>query len=500
MNKKRLLIYLIFFVNLTLSAQKKSGKIFVKNTNIPIENVAIATNINTGTTSNKYGKFNIDLKNVKTITFSFLGYETQTFSVNQLKILNFTVYLTEEVNQLKEIELNIAKISLESLVSKTVDSMKKNYISEAVKQNFYVYEKQKMDFQKLELDLKSSSLLSRKNRNLAQSELEKFSKDIKTKSPEFVKEFNGDISSKEVLNTKNNKKLKIKRVNGIIGYKKNAIGKDLTIHNIQEKLQNIILKHLKNDKTYKIKTGLFQVEDSLSFKELTLKSDSIKKENSFNKYRITSNAIDAEKKGLFFNNENELNFLNGKYYNLKLEKNETINSQKVYVISFSPRKSKAKFSGKVYVEPYSFTVKKLIYNYAKGKRGEHINLKWLLGIKYSENENTTLLLYEKNHLGKVYASYFKNTIKNYAYINRPIKFIENSKKKEKLKFNIKVELIMNETNEILLNNTVLVAKESILDFKKGDFKESKKYISKETYLASNWKNRKLIEDYLKKYQ
>ena len=169
----------------------------------------------------------------------------------------------------------------------------------------------------------------------------------------------------------------------------------------------------------------------------------------------------------------------------------------MYVVSFKPRKSKSKFSGKVYINPYDFTIKKLIYKYAKGKRGEHVNLKWLLGIKYSENENSTILLYQKNEIGKVYTSYFKQTIKNYAYINRPIKFIENAKEKEKVKFNIKVEVIMNEITEVLLNNTSSVPEESITTNKKEDFNRRKQYISKEAYLASNWKNRRLIDIYLK---
>ncbi|AUC84007.1 hypothetical protein CW731_01290 [Polaribacter sp. ALD11] len=497
MHLKLHLIFLFFFGSFAIYAQKTTGKIFSKNLNQPIEKVAIATNIRTGTISNKLGEFKLDLKNVETITFSFLGYETKTFSVHDLKNLGFTVYLSETVNQLNEIELKIAKISLESLISKTIDSMKKNYISRAVKQNFYVFEKQKMAFQKLALDLKSSSLLNRKNRKLAQNELQSFSNYLKVNSPEFTKEFVGVISSKEILNKKIGKTFKLNKIDTVIGYKKNDIGKGITINNIQDKLQNIILKHLRNDKTYKIKTGLFKVEDSLSFKELSKKNDSIQKDNSYGEFRVTSNKRAAEVKGLFFKNEDEHNFLNGTYYHQKLEKNEIIKGQKMYVVSFKPRKSKSKFSGKVYINPYDFTVKKLIYKYAKGKRGEHVNLKWLLGIKYSENENSTILLYKKNEIGKVYASYFKQTIKNYAYINRPIKFIENSKEKEKVKFNIKVEVIMNEITEVLLNNTTYILKESITTNKKEDFSRRKQYISKETYLASHWKNRKLIDIYLK---
>mgnify|MGYP003667507101 FL=1 len=500
MFKKLLIIYLFFFGCFASKAQIISGKIFSLETKKPIEKVAIATNINTGTTSNKLGNFKLDLKNVKTITFSFLGYKTKTLTINGLRKINFNIYLSETINQLDEIELKIAKISLENLIQKTVDSMKKNYISTAVKQDIYVFENQKMDFKKLELDLESSSLLSRKKRKLAQIEFENFSNSLKETNPEFSKEFNGNVSSKKIKSKKTAKNVAIIKVNEIVGYRKKDIGNGVTINNIQDKIQNIILKHLKNDKTYKVKTGLFKVEDSLSFKEVSKKTDSLNNNNSFGEFRIANNKRATENKGSFFKNNNETNFLNVKYYNQSLEKNETVNGLKMYVISFKPRKSKAKYTGKVYIDPYDFTVKKLIYKYAKGKRGEHVNLKWLLGIKYSENENATTLFYEKDKFGKIYTSYYKQIIKNYAYINRPIKFIENSKEKEKVKFNIKVEVILNETTETLLNNTSYIPEETVITLKKEDFKKKKQYISYKKYLASNWNNRKLIAAYLKKYE
>lgn len=500
MTKKNFLIFLISFGCFTVSAQKKSGKVFSKDTNQPIENVAIATNLNTGTISDKSGNFNLDLKNVKTITFSFLGYATKIFSIDTLRKQNFTVYLAETVNQLDEIELTIASISLDSLLIKTIDSMNKNYYFKPVQQNFYAIENQKMEFPKLELDLKSSSILSRKNRKLAQNELEQFSNQIQDQNPEFSKEFNGVLSSKKITNKKTNKEFRIYKIDTVIGYKKNEIIKNLTIHNIQEKLQTIVLKHLNKDKTYKIKTGLFKIKDSLSFKKVSEINDSIEKDNSYNEPRITDYKRETDINGLFLSRKNEFNFFNRKYYNHKLEKNEFLGTQKYYVISFDPRKSKAKFAGKVYINSSDFTFKKVIYKYAKGRRGDHINLKWALGIKYSENEKSSVLFYEKEKTGKVYTSYYKNSFKNYAYIDRPIKFIENSKEKEKVKFNIKVEVVVSENIETLLYNTEFVKKESIRNYTKEDFIRLKKYISEKEYELSQWKNRNLIEKYLKNYE
>ena len=59
--------------------------------------------------------------------------------------------------------MNLAKISLDSILIKTQKSMKENYVSEALQSNFYVRENSYIDFKKLELDLDKSTLLTRKN-------------------------------------------------------------------------------------------------------------------------------------------------------------------------------------------------------------------------------------------------------------------------------------------------------------------------------------------------
>jgi len=500
MLKKTLFVCLFSFGSFAYFAQQISGKVYSKNTLEPIEKLAIATNLNNGTATNVFGIFNLNLKNSNSVTFSCLGYETKTLSISALKKINYAIYLTETINQLAEIKLRIAKISIDSLLKKSIKSMRENYISEAIQQDIYTIENQKMEFQKLELDLKSSSIMNRTNRKIAQEELNKFSRQLLRQNPKFSKEWVGKISSIEEAVNKTGELLTIQNLNTLFAYKKNTLNKDLSLSYIQEKLQNIVLKHLKKNKTYKIKTGLFKIEDSLSFAKVIKMKDTIEKDNSYQEFKITASKRNIESNGLFINQKNEENFFNQKYYQHQLEKNEFLGTQKYYVISFTPKKSKAKFSGKVYINTADFTFKKVIYTYADGKRGEHLNLKWVLGIKYAENEKNSVLFYEKEKTGKVYTAYYKNSFKNYGYINRPIKFIENSKEKEKVTFNIKLEAMVSEKTETLLYNTKFIKKESIRSYKKADVMRLKEYISKEEYELSDWKNRNLILQYLKKYE
>ena len=89
MLKKILFVCFVSFGYFTINAQKISGKVYTQNSLRPIEKVAIATNLKTGAVSNSQGKFILNLKNVKELTFSYLGYETKTIFVDDFKKQNF---------------------------------------------------------------------------------------------------------------------------------------------------------------------------------------------------------------------------------------------------------------------------------------------------------------------------------------------------------------------------------------------------------------------------
>lgn len=492
-----LYVFLFFFGYNFLYAQKIKGKIINFTSIIPIENVTIKTDKNTGVYTNNLGEFYLDITNVNSITFSYLGFKTQKLTIKQFKENNYIVLLNEIANQLNEVHLNNMLISLDSLLFKTQKSMEENYFSETVKQNFYVIEKQNMNFNNLKLDLKKSTLLSRKNKKMAQNDLTQFTQKLIKHPPEVKREFYGSNISKKATSVKTTKVFNIAEINTINGYINNKVTENLTINNIEKKVQNIVLKHLNKNKTYKVKTGLFKLEDSLSLKKILKLNDSVKNNNSFNQSSALNFLNIIEQNGVFVTKEEQHNFLNQKYYTHIFEENEFLGANSYYVITFKPKKSKAKFSGKIYINPIDFTIKKTIYSYAKNKRGSHLNLKWLLGIKYSENKKETTLFYEKTPEGKIYTSYYKNEFKNYAYINRPIKLIENSKDKEKVKFNIKIEVTVSEKTEIFLSNTATTAQKFKKTTKKK-YKKRKNYLTKKEYEATNWKN--LINNYLAKYQ
>ena len=464
---KKLRITFIFFLGcLSLNSQTVSGKIMNSISSKPIQNVAIITNFKKGTVSDFYGNYKLNIKNVKSVTFSCLGFNSKTIKIEVLKKQKFIVSLVENINLLDEIQLNLTKISLDSLLIKTQKSMLENYISGATKNRFYFRENSEINFKKLELDLDKSTLLSRKNKKLAERELSNYANKLKTSNPKFSSEFAGILSSKEWYSKKMKKSFNINNIDSVKGITFMNTDKNITIEKAQSDLQNIVLKHIDTNKTYKISSGLFKIEDSLSLKEIIKETDSLSKENSFRVDTPSGSYNEANKKSIFFKEEKQNNFFDKKYYNHTLGKNEFLGNKMYYVIKFDPRKSKSKFEGMILVNPKDFTIKKIKYKYADGKRGQNFNLKWLLGIKVAENLKTVSMYYEKDKNHKVYLSYYKESKGTYAYVHRPIKFKENSKQKDKVKFDIKIELDTYETKEFLITDITSIDETKIKPTKK----------------------------------
>ena len=213
MLKKLPIILFFLFGCFPVISQTISGKVVDKVSLKPIQNVAIITNLNRGSTSDNDGKFTLLSKDLESITFSSLGYVTLTIKFDELKKLNYMVFLIEKVNELDEIQLNLAKISLDSILIKTQKSMKENYVSGALNSRFYSKENSIINFKKLELDLDKSSLLNAKN------ELTEYANNLKKSNPNFSTEFYGNIITKKIYSEKIKKFSEVNKVDSVKGYK-----------------------------------------------------------------------------------------------------------------------------------------------------------------------------------------------------------------------------------------------------------------------------------------
>lgn len=163
----------------------------------------------------------------------------------------------------------------------------------------------------------------------------------------------------------------------------------------------------------------------------------------------------------------------------------------VYVLSFKPRKSKAQYIGKLYISETDFAVLRADFALAEGETVSGFNMKFLLGIKQSENVSTGTIIYKQNSSGVGYfLQYAAIETGQYIYLNRPIKFIEiSSEERDVLALDLKIETTIKTKKEYLNILKSESTQTTIVNLKEEDFK----YLNLKHYDPKIWKDYGVIE-------
>ena len=150
----------------------------------------------------------------------------------------------------------------------------------------------------------------------------------------------------------------------------------------------------------------------------------------------------------------------------------------VYTISFKPKRAKAKYTGTLHITDDSYGVLKADYSFSKGKRGSKVNLRLILGVKYIEKISSGTIIFKKNENNWFEPRYIRHEEGHYFYINRPLKFIENSSDRNKTLFNFKIEGIAKHKEELLLTSTTEISSadfNTIKELKIIPYEKQRKY-------------------------
>jgi len=275
-------------------------------------------------------------------------------------------------------------------------------------------------------------------------------------------------------------------MDSIQGFRVSNTYQNLTLKNVQNQAQALVLSHLNRKNTYKVKSGFFKVEDSVSIGKITDKLNASR--DSLDVLNLQRGVTKTIREFSFLNKDNPSNFTDAKYYKYRLKNTIVTDSSMFYVVAFSTKKSKAKFNGTLHINADDFGVTKIEYQYAKEKKGQHLNLRMLLGVKFSENYRKGTFLFEKKN--KYYhLKYAKEKKGRYFYINRSLKFIENSRDRSKIKFGIKIEGNFFTTTEMVAVKTTLI---DVFIFKKLPKIKKILIMTSAAYNAAAWKNGKLL--------
>lgn len=477
--KKTVALLCMLLVTVVVCSQNITARLIDKNTEKPIPFAAIKTGEYNGVISNEEGYFTIQATDqTQTVTISCLGYTNKTVSVQDITNLHFIIPLEEAINELSTVYISNKKPNADSIIARARRNLSKNYQTNLYKHDIFSRETAYMDFDKLDFDIEKASHVKKKNLEQANSSLDSLSKAIINSKTKHFKDFKGVLYVGDSSQTK----LSVQKATELLDQKNN-----LSIDEVQNRTERVILKYLDTTLTYKLKTGLFKIEDSLS---LTDKDKQEPKKNEYEINDLKGQATELLKHSEFYDNSMLLKLLDANLYTYRFVDVSSFNDELIYIINYSPRRSKAKYTGTLYITNDTYAITRVNFKFADGKRGEKFNLKFLLGVKYVENMRQGTVIFQKDSLNRYQPQYIKLEEGRYFYVSRPLKFIENSPEKNKTSFDFTIEGNIMTKQELLLtaHNTI-----NLTDFKTLTEAKTVPYITLHSYDATIWKDNQTLE-------
>ena len=474
MKLKSFLILLLFYIPTFLLAQNYSGQVLDSITKQPIPFVAIQLEgTSTGVISNDDGRFSLYLENPEDnylLNISCMGYTTASVSLRDLKNNDGIIFLSEHINELDMVFLSTENINIDSIIKRANRNLKANYPIGSTDYKVFHRKTTHVNFKNLNFDIDKASGLRKSKLEGANKSLDSLAREIKRSNMVQFTDYLGNYYYKD----SDNRKLKVDKATVLMDKKK-----DFSPEGVQKKGSEIILKYLDPNKSYKIKSGWFKMEDSLSLSE-EFKDQKEEMENQTLDVEYLNNELSGQiAKANLGTSENFIRgILDRKYYDFELLDITFYMNDMVYVVKFLPRKSSAKYSGTHYISSTDYGILRTDYQFAEGKRGQNVNLKLLLGIKFIENISKGTMIFNKNDQGAYQLKYAYSDKGGYIYLHRPIKFIENSSDRNKVSFDVLFEGNMSEKLELLVVNSKPLSESnynSIKQVEKTPYQELKSY-------------------------
>lgn len=434
MKNIQLLFSLLAFQS--LFCQSYQGIIYDQKNDIPVVFANVYTTQNTGVISNTEGYFKINLQNLTesdSLIVSSLGYKNLSLTVNQLKKLD-TVFLTVQEEMLQEVVVSANKFSAEEIIEIFKDSVVVRHSVSPAK--FQIFARSKNTYMPVKngIELDKSSFMSKSKRKQFNEKVEAYFNKIK-----------GKVSSSYTDMLYNTYHL---RDSTAIEQIKNTYlineDKDNSMDNIQKNIFKELIEALDTESTFKVRTGIIPVEDSLSTEEFIVKDEPKKKDTIKNRYSKRPVTIIAQAQSL---GKLEI-FEDSKKYDFRLEETSFFNGDIVYVISFEPGRSSAKYKGKAYINAEDFGLLKLEYQLVEGKKEAGVNLKFLLGVKFRVDNSKFQYIFRRNEDKTYIPILYKSSENQYVYFDRSFVFKENNDdRNERIKFKVSLYVESNSLSE-----------------------------------------------------
>ncbi|HET8839707.1 MAG TPA: carboxypeptidase-like regulatory domain-containing protein [Flavobacteriaceae bacterium] len=449
-----------------LFAQTVSGTLIDKTSDEGIPFATVQLGENYGVITNEEGNFSINTENFTendSLVFSSLGYKSQRIALKDFK--TDTLYLAKNVEELGQVLLLNKNLSAEEIMAKVNENLSKNYDNSLTKSTVFHRQKVGNKFYDMGFEIKKAEFIDKKVRKAFNHSVDSLLSGLKG---ETSRSFFSDLSTVLVGPNdsllKDSLKVRVVKATHLINEEKS-----LSTDKLQEKVMKTLLEKLKTSNTFKLKTSIITLEDSLDLSEIEMDEDKV---DSLKPAHIRNQMRWALKKT---GDKESFDFISDyKDYDFTIEKVSMFNDEPIYVLSFVRAtglfSGNGRYAGTLYISADSFAILKMIYHFADGEHGTKVNLKFLLGVKFEEKENSGTLIFQKNANGKYSPKYIQTSQKGYGYFSRKFVLKENDKRKDrmKMKFDFTIEMDFTENEEWVFLNTEPLTKNEFQNFKEND--------------------------------
>jgi hypothetical protein len=484
--------FILFFFHLGI-AQNIKGKIIDSKTGESIPYANIKVNGSENLVSNAEGYFNLSENNSSDETIlivSYLGFVNQQLTVAKLKSLQYIIKLAPGVFELSDVKVSNEKPNPYEIMANVKANLGRNYKNDgqASKDMIFLRESNYFKPKILELEIDKSTGFSKQALNKVNADIKAFSMKIISHPPQ---EFTDILCNYYSAKTKkNDTQILLSKLDVLKATKLKNEGSTTSLDELQKTAMNTMLQHLDSTKYYRAKSGLFGSRDTISLrKDFNRKKD---KKISIQLTSTKSNLISFMTDNNFAESAN-LDFIKRpELYEYTYEgATYTSDNEFAYVLSFKPKRSRAKYVGKLYVSETDYAVLRTDYILDEGQKAGGFNMKFLLGIKVAENiSKGTITFKKKAEDDSYYMQYAAIERGNYFYLNRPLKFIElTSSEKDVLALDLKIEGNARTKTEFLNMSRTETTVAAIEKIKEQDFK----FINIKSYDPKIWKDYNAIE-------
>lgn len=412
-----------------VNGQQLTRHLLDAQTSEPIPFASIITGPQNGTISNDEGYFSLDPGVIGPggLRISCMGYRTLELDRTQFLATGDKLLMEPAAIQLNEVQLSNRIPTADEIIRLVRQNIMANYPQQGMAYQLFYRESEHMQFDRLDLEVEKASDLNRAALQEADARLRKLGNDIVKSNARKFLDFSGafkDLSDSAAV-------LRVDRATELVDH-----NKGFSMENIQERAKRIVLSHLDSTRTYKVKTGIFKIEDSIS---PAMDFDDTESPDSTNLSYLKEKARGLAAMASWREQTQLRDFLDPDMYGYTFLKATYFDGSYVYAIGFEPDRHKAKYTGTLYVDATTFAVLKADYRYARGRNGEKVNLKLLLGIRFEENMSRGTVIFRRNEQN-IYLPYFiQKEYGNYIYLHRSLKFIENSPLRKKVRFDFLME-------------------------------------------------------------